>query len=183
MGSVPIRSAVVLVAGMVLVLGLPARADRSIMKDVNDVSGRLDIDELHHGHADEGFKHRISTFSPWPSRLLRRRATEFDLWMDLDADGSPDRVVYFGFRNKRLYGEMNTYESDGDGAHLTVLGLVTVRRPNRSSLVAVIPKRWVKGEPYRWYVSSFFLGSDQESECGTEYACQDKAPDSGWIKH
>ena len=85
-------------------LVLPAAADTSARPDPDGTTGRLDISEVSQAHsADGSVKHRISTFGPWRSRLLGRDATEFDLWIDLDADGSADRVVYFksGVGNSR----------------------------------------------------------------------------------
>lgn len=173
-----------LIPSLMLVVALPAQADRVQVADSDDVAGRLDIVEVRHGHSDEGgITHRISTSSRWSSRLLRRDATEFDLWIDLDEDGAPDRVVYFGFRRGKLRGEMNAYEMSGDSGRVTILGPVKVHRPNRRSLVAVIPQRWIEKGPYDWHVTSYFLSKASDSQCRRYYRCEDRAPDSGWVSH
>lgn len=175
---------------LLLVAASPAAADNARFKDPADARGRLDIKLSAVGHAtdkqgDELLIHRLTTRKPWPSQLLKRKATEFDIWLDSNGDDSTDRVVYVGFEKGRLVAEMHEYEQSGDSGSAFLLGEVRVMKPARDRIKIFVPREWLADETiseYRWYAISYFFERDH-IYCSESYACDDRAPNSGWLTH
>ena len=125
----------------------------------------------------ETYVHTVRTFAEWRSRLLRRDATEIDLWFNLDEDDAAERVVYIGFQKGQLRAELNEYEDFGDGVTVTFIREVPASRPNRRTVsVVLLPKDLGSPtESYGWQASSFYLDPDGP-RCKQWYGCADWAP-------
>jgi hypothetical protein len=153
----------------------PAAADVVIRKDPKDTAGRLDIRRVAHGHdGDDAVTHKITTYRRFPSRVLKRQRTRFEvvIW---DRHDRWAGIVFIWWRNGRLQAPIF------DLYHGHRIGSAEVTRPNRRTVMVRI-KLTDLGEPpgfYDWKVFSYFKN---KGACGQRWRCMDEAPER-FIRH
>jgi hypothetical protein len=167
-------------------LVVPAHADKRIVRDRNDVRGRLDIKLAVAGHvsASEGrarlIRHRLTTFRPWAKGVLEDGSSYVELLIDADDDPATDVQVTIDVRRGELSAriwDLDRNESLGKGR---------VWRDDRRSVTAAFPKRIVGGGTYRWYADTSYHREDSR-HCGTASdavgICSDRIPNRGLVGH
>ncbi len=180
------RVSILVVHALVLVLlvvkPVSATVEFETFSDPDDAKGRLDLDEVSQGErgasGEKVLVHRISTFDPWPGRLLGRDATEVDVWFNTEGDERAEFVVYIGHDGARVIASLNRYEDHGDAIGVTFLRWIRASRPNNRSVTIHLPLHEIgtsDTDSYAWQVSTFFLGR-RGSKCTEPYRCADWAP-------
>src|SRR6185436_8681011 len=99
-------SAVLLVAGLLVVLTVTASAHEDVRKDGNDTRGPLDLRSAGVGHKGAGsVTHTLSTFTSWKPKLLQK-GSYFALGFDTDNNAADFERCAFALYKEGLHGQL-----------------------------------------------------------------------------
>lgn len=155
-----------------LLMGTAAVADERMVRDPEDVGGKLDIKKVWHDHSDSGrLRHGLTTFESWRARRLRCRGNLHFVF------AAQDRDVRVTFRDGSLRAEIIDTQSGN------VIGETRVRRPDSRSVVISLGKGFFGADAsaYRWSVHSEWL-SACPGDGGDPHSHLDRAPNKGSIR-
>jgi hypothetical protein len=164
----------------------PAHADKRLIRDRDDVHGRLDIKLAVAGHLPKRgskkrlLRHRLTTYRPWAKGVLEDGSTYIELLLDADEDAAADVQVTIDHRRGELSAEI--WDLDREKS----LGNARVWRGDRRSVTTAFPKRVVGGDTYGWYAGASYH-RDESRHCGTASdavaVCSDRAPNRRRATH
>jgi len=179
--------AITLLTGLLLAGG-PATADRLVVADANDTSGRMDIRRVIHGHLDAStVAHRVATYRRWRSRMLSAKGSgALSLIFSTEGNSCAEALVIVDLKDGRLRSRIRSYDPLGCGRGDDSGGFgewrpipQRPRRDNRRSITVFVPLDMLSKtelDQYRWSATTFFL---QDGTPCSPHVCGDDAPDGG----
>jgi hypothetical protein len=148
-GNGMIRAGCVWGIGFVLFLAAASFADAHTdrIADGSDVKGALDIRSAEVGHRGEYVEHTITTFDPWPLKLINANRSPLNylaVGFNLKGDGNFDRYLIF----LHVEGRLRAFWVTAKGYILTRF---PAARPNARSVSARVPSYLLEnGGGYEW---------------------------------
>ena len=168
-------SALVIVVMTIGVEG--AAADHVRVHDANDTRGRLDIRAVAHGHrGDHSVTHKLVTYGDWRPRILKGSRSYISFWFSTDGDKYAEFRATLDYRHGRLRACFGGYEEGSDFGVVGPCKKVSVRRPNRHSVVISLKDSFVGDhDAYGWSAESYF-GDTDSKRCPARNPCSDYVP-------
>ncbi|MDQ3620799.1 MAG: hypothetical protein M3391_11860 [Actinomycetota bacterium] len=174
------RLLIPMLAIVILIVPLAARASHLDLKDANDASGPLDVQEVGVWGSSPP-RWRIFTYNGWSNAQLWDQgyiAIYFDTYGPLKGKGS--RYDYYALLSSNGHRMRGLLFRDFRSRSDVRIGKLRTRKPGRRTVIVKVPvKRKMQiGEAravYKWYVKTISNGTG----CG--HVCMDRVPDDGGV--
>lgn len=161
-------------------LGSVAGASTGAHLDGSDVSGKLDIARIRHGHREGRLVHTITMTRAWRNRVLAN-GSYITVFITTDRDESEERTVAIDKQGGRLRADLySCSECEGDAPLRSFIRSLPVTRPSDSQVRFSFRKGDLARRSiarYGWYVASSFISRSRSHACSRTAPCDDFAPD------